>query len=148
MKPGPPAKAGPAPPAEADGNCGRSGRGSLQGVVVRKLISCGTRTRTGRAVKRGGTTGAASHFGPCALFFVFFIPFWDPFLKGNTGIFRNIEGVWQKNREYSGIYRVFLEEDEKNIRKEYRGCSKRITYKGQGVVCADAAGQSGDLSVQ
>ena len=62
---------------------------------------------------------------------MFFIPFWDPFLKGNTGIFRNIEGVWQKNREYSGIYRVFLEEYENNRRKEYRGCSKRITYKGQ-----------------
>ena len=61
MKPDAPAKAGPAPPAEADGNCGRSGRGSLQLVVVRKLTSCGTRTRTGRAVKRGGTTGAASH---------------------------------------------------------------------------------------
>ena len=41
MEPGPPAKAGPAPPAEADGNCGRSGRGSLQLVVVRKLTSCG-----------------------------------------------------------------------------------------------------------
>ena len=74
---------------------------------------------------------AAVEVGPCTLFFVFFIPFWDPFLKGNTGIFRNIEGVWQKNREYSGIYRVFLEEYEKNIKKEYRGCSKRITYKGQ-----------------
>ena len=47
--------------------------------------------------------------------------------------------------EYIGY---FLEEYEKNIKKEYRGCSKRITYKGQGVVCADAAGQSGDLSVQ
>ena len=61
MKPGPPAKAGPAPPAEADGNCGRSGRGSLQLVVVRELTACSTRARTGRAVKRGGTTGAASH---------------------------------------------------------------------------------------
>ena len=36
VKPGPPAKAGPAPPAEADGNCGRSGRGSPQVVVVHK----------------------------------------------------------------------------------------------------------------
>ena len=79
MKPDPPAKAGPAPPAEADGNCGCSGRGSLQLVVVRELtdertrgvsrsvvvgttlLTRSTRTRTGRAVKRGGTTGAASH---------------------------------------------------------------------------------------
>ena len=63
MKPDAPAKAGPAPPAEADGNCGRSGRGSLQLVVVRKLTACSTRTRTVRAVKRGGrgATGAASH---------------------------------------------------------------------------------------
>ena len=61
MKPDAPAKAGPAPPAEADGNCDRSGRGSLQGVVVRKLTTCGTLTRTGRAVKRAGATGAASH---------------------------------------------------------------------------------------
>ena len=61
MKPGPPAKAGPAPPAGADGNCDCSGRGSLQLIVVRELTACSTRTRTGRAVKRGGTTGAASH---------------------------------------------------------------------------------------
>ena len=33
--------------------------------------------------------------------------------------------------EYIGY---FLEEYEKNIKKEYRGCSKRITYKGQQVV--------------
>ena len=37
MKPGPPAKAGPAPPAGADGNCDCSGRGSLQLNVVREF---------------------------------------------------------------------------------------------------------------
>ena len=61
MKPDAPAKAGPAPPAEADGNCARSGRGSQELVVVRELTASGTRTRTGRAVKREGTTGAVSH---------------------------------------------------------------------------------------
>ena len=45
-------------------------------------------------------------------------------MKGNTGIFRNIEGVWQKNREYSGIYRVFLEEYEENINKGIEGVAK------------------------
>ena len=66
MKPDVPAKAGPAPPAEADGNCGRSGRGSLQLVVVRELTACSTRTRTGRAVKRGGRPGQLHTDRPCS----------------------------------------------------------------------------------
>ena len=67
MKPGPPAKAGPAPPAGADGNCSSSGRGSLQLIVVRNLTACSTRSRTGTAVKRGGRPGQLHTDRPCSL---------------------------------------------------------------------------------
>ena len=62
-----PAKAGPAPPAGADGNCSSTGRGSLQLIVVRNLTACSTRSRTGTAVKRWGRPGQLHTDRPCSL---------------------------------------------------------------------------------
>ena len=61
MKPGPPAKAGPAPPAGADGNCNCSGRGSLQLNVVREFGRVQHPNTYWYSGQTGGTTGAASH---------------------------------------------------------------------------------------
>ena len=61
MKPGPPAKAGPAPPAGADGNCNCSGRGSLELNVVREFGRVQHPITYWYSGQTGGTTGAASH---------------------------------------------------------------------------------------